>query len=151
MNCPCPILLGVGVLPYRGHPLGTAKSAPGIQQLIAQSEVFGTADGVTGIIGSDKVSGFVLTIRESRHTENAVTVGASGVTAIGDDKLLQGSLLPVEVEAFYPPQHLVLVRRCREDDGRHRHGLRLRECSDSGVAVQVDVEGQMANSSDATL
>ena len=60
-------------------------------------------DGVAGVFDCNRMSGFVLAVEESRHSKNAVAVGASGVSTEGDGEQLQRVLLLVEVEAFDPP------------------------------------------------
>src|ERR1700733_11005874 len=94
---------------------------------------------IAGIFDRDGVSGIVLAVAESGHSENPVAVGASGVTAERDGEQLQRAFLLVEVEAFDPPKHLILVRRCREDHGRNRYVFRLPERSDSVLTIYVDV------------
>jgi hypothetical protein len=97
------------------------------------------------------VSGIVFAVAESGHSENSVSVGASGVATEGDGKQLQRAFLLVEVEAFDPPKHLILVRRCREDHGRNRYVFRLPKRSDSVLTIYVDVDVEMTNFRDAVL
>src|ERR1700679_729608 len=116
-----------------------------------QSEVRRMVGRITGVFDCDRVSGNVFTVAESRHTENAVAVGASGVSTERDGEQLQCAFLLVEVEALDAPKHLILVRRCRENHSRSRHDITYPERSDTGIPVYVDIYIEMTNFGDAVL
>ena len=75
-----------------------------------ETECAGIFDSHCGYMSS------YLQLWKSWDAKNTVAVGASRVTSVGDSEHLQSVFLPVEIEAFDTPEHLILVSRCREND-----------------------------------
>ena len=127
------------VLPGSVCRCKSAKLENRIELGIVETEVLGTIDSITGILGNYRVRRIVLTVLKSGETENTVAVSASGVSTEGDGEQLQGVFPLVEVEAIDAPEHLILAERCREDCSRRRDGIGGSERSEPAVAIRVDI------------
>jgi hypothetical protein len=111
----------------------------GIDRHSIKPEIDGSPDGSAGIFDCDAVDGIVLTIQETRQTENTVAVSTSGIATEGNSEQLEHLFLTRKVEAIDPPEHLIFTWRCRKDCGGRWHGIRCPQLSEPGVAVRVDV------------
>ena len=89
---------------------------------------------VTGYGGS------YLQFRSPGQAEKPVAVGASGIAAEGDRKQFQRAFLLLKSEAIHAPEDLIFAERCREDCVRRWNRIRGPERSETGLAVDIQVE-----------
>src|ERR1700722_8966432 len=90
-------------------PRDSAKREHGIRQCIVEMKVGRIPPRIAGVFDRYQMGRRILTVEESRDTEDAVAIGASWVAAEGKGELLERRFLTIRVETFDMPENLIFA------------------------------------------
>src|SRR5271170_7066210 len=101
------------------------------------------------ILSAHEVSWIVFAIQEAGYSKYTIAIGASWVATESNCEMLELIFLTHQIEAVDTPKSLVFIGRCGEDGSSRGYKIGGLDRRDSGLAVRVDIDIEMAYRRDA--